>query len=109
MVRHLVEPVRFRPVIEAMYDDGVRVFVQVGVGQLGSLIDDTLRGRDHLTVAANSPHRSGMDQLRRVVTALWVEGGSPQWPTPSARDIAGNQSSSTSRRRWSPSTRQRRT
>ncbi|MGH3865268.1 MAG: beta-ketoacyl synthase N-terminal-like domain-containing protein [Pseudonocardiaceae bacterium] len=82
MVRHLVEPVRFRPLIEAIYDDGVRVFVQVGVGQLGSLIDDTLRGREHLTVAANSPHRSGLDQLRRVVTALWVEGGSPQWPAP---------------------------
>jgi 3-oxoacyl-(acyl-carrier-protein) synthase/malonyl CoA-acyl carrier protein transacylase/phosphopantetheinyl transferase len=81
MVRHLLEPVRFRPLIEAMYDDGVRVFVQVGVGQLGSLIDDTLRGREHLTVAANSPHRSGLDQLRRVVTALWVEGRSPEWPT----------------------------
>lgn len=82
MVRHLLEPVRFRPLIEAMYADGVTVFVQVGAGQLGSLIDDTLRGREHLTVAANSPHRSGLDQLRRVVTALWVEGGSPEWPTP---------------------------
>ncbi|MGH8933853.1 MAG: beta-ketoacyl synthase N-terminal-like domain-containing protein [Egibacteraceae bacterium] len=81
MVRHLLEPVRFRPLIEAMYADGIRVFVQVGAGQLGSLIDDTLRGREHLTVAANSPHRSGLDQLRRVVTALWVEGGSPEWPT----------------------------
>ncbi|MGH3842670.1 MAG: beta-ketoacyl synthase N-terminal-like domain-containing protein [Pseudonocardiaceae bacterium] len=81
MVRHLLEPVRFRSLIEAMYAAGVTVFVQVGVGQLGSLIDDTLRGKEHLTVAANSPHRSGLDQLRRVVTALWVEGGSPQWPT----------------------------
>ncbi len=84
MVRHLLEPVRFRPLIEAMHADGIRVFVQVGAGQLGSLIDDTLRGEEHLTVAANSPHRSGLDQLRRVVTALWVEGGSPEWPTPAA-------------------------
>ncbi len=76
-VRHLVEPVRFRQLVEAMYADGVRVFVQVGTGQLCSLIDDTLRGVGHLAVAANSPRRSGLDQLRRVVTALWVEGAAP--------------------------------
>lgn len=80
MLRHLVEPVRFRPMIEAMYADGVGVFVQLGAGQLGSLIDDTLRGRQQLTVAANSPHRSGLAQLQRVLTALWAEGASPEWP-----------------------------
>ncbi|MGH3829358.1 MAG: beta-ketoacyl synthase N-terminal-like domain-containing protein [Pseudonocardiaceae bacterium] len=89
MVRHLLEPVRFRPLIEAMYAAGVTVFVQVGTGQLGSLIDDTLRGREHLTVVANSPHRGGLDQLRRVVTALWVEGGSPDWPTTVGRSRRG--------------------
>ncbi|GAA0650153.1 type I polyketide synthase [Kutzneria viridogrisea] len=76
-VRHLLEPVRFREVVESMHAAGTRVFVQVGPGQLGSLIDDTLRERDHLTVAANSVHRSGIDQLRLVATALWVEGATP--------------------------------
>jgi len=76
-VRHLLEPVRFRPLIEAMYADGIAIFVQMGTGQLSGLIDDTLRGREHLAVAANTPNRSGLDQLRRVATALWVEGGSP--------------------------------
>jgi acyl transferase domain-containing protein/phosphopantetheinyl transferase len=76
-VRHLVEPVWFRQLVEAMYDDGIRVFVQVGTGGLCSLIDDTLRGRAHLAVAANTAHHSGLDQLRRVVTALWVEGSAP--------------------------------
>jgi acyl transferase domain-containing protein len=76
-VRHLLEPVRFRPLIEAMYADGVTIFVQMGTGQLSGLIDDILRGREHLAVAANTPNRSGLDQLRRVATALWVEGGSP--------------------------------
>ena len=78
-IRHLVEPVRFRSTIDAMYADGARVFVQVGVGQLTSLIDDTLRGRPHLAVASNGPHRSGLDQLRRVATAIWVEGGTPDF------------------------------
>ncbi|WP_405845403.1 beta-ketoacyl synthase N-terminal-like domain-containing protein [Streptomyces sp. NBC_01518] len=88
-IRHLLEPVRFRQLVEAMYAAGHRAFVQVGTGQLGSLIDATLSGRDHLVVAANSPHRSGLAQLRRVAMALWAAGGTtdpvtlaPQKPAP---------------------------
>ncbi|MGH1552486.1 acyltransferase domain-containing protein [Streptomyces sp. L7] len=73
-IRHLLEPVRFRQLVEAMYDAGHRAFVQVGLGQLGSLVDATLSGRDHLVIAANSPHRSGLAQLRRVAVALWAAG-----------------------------------
>ncbi|WP_412126277.1 beta-ketoacyl synthase N-terminal-like domain-containing protein [Streptomyces subrutilus] len=73
-VRHLLEPVRFRALTEALHDAGFRAFVQVGPGQLGSLVGDTLAGRDHLVVAANSPHRGGLAQLRRVATALWTAG-----------------------------------
>ncbi|MGH3517230.1 MAG: acyltransferase domain-containing protein [Haloechinothrix sp.] len=78
-LRHLLEPVRFRALVRALYESGIRVFVQSGPGQLGSLIDDTLRESDHLTVAANSAHRSGIEQLRRVATAVWVEGGYPDF------------------------------
>ncbi|MFF7985661.1 beta-ketoacyl synthase N-terminal-like domain-containing protein [Streptomyces sp. NPDC007901] len=74
-VRHLLEPVRFRQLVEALYTAGHRTFVQTGPGQLASLIGDILGDRDHLAVAANSPHRSGMAQLRRVATALWTAGG----------------------------------
>ncbi|MGP4007875.1 beta-ketoacyl synthase N-terminal-like domain-containing protein [Streptomyces sp. 4N124] len=73
-VRHLLEPVRFRQLVEAMYAAGHRTFVQVGPGQLGSLVGDTLSGRDHLVVSANSPHRTGLAQLQRVATALWATG-----------------------------------
>ncbi|MFJ9714488.1 beta-ketoacyl synthase N-terminal-like domain-containing protein [Streptomyces sp. NPDC101213] len=84
-VRHLLEPVRFRQLAEALHAAGHRVFVQVGPGQLGSLVGDTLGGRDHLVVAANSPHRGGLAQLRRVATALWTAGAevAPE-PAPSA-------------------------
>jgi acyl transferase domain-containing protein/phosphopantetheinyl transferase len=75
-VRHLLEPVRFRPLAEALHAAGFRAFVQVGAGQVGSLIGDTLHGRDHLVVAAHSPHRPGLAQLLRVATALWAEGAS---------------------------------
>ncbi|MGW4563782.1 beta-ketoacyl synthase N-terminal-like domain-containing protein [Streptomyces sp. NPDC004561] len=73
-VRHLLEPVRFRELTEALYADGHRVFVQTGPGRLTSLIDDTLGDRDHLSIAATSPHHDGMAQLRRVATALWTAG-----------------------------------
>ncbi|MFD7503739.1 beta-ketoacyl synthase N-terminal-like domain-containing protein [Streptomyces sp. NPDC059850] len=83
-VRHLLEPVRFRQLTEALHDAGFRAFVQLGTGQLTSLIGDTLQGRDHIAVAANSPHRDGVAQLRRVATALWTEGAEvdPTLPRP---------------------------
>ncbi|MFD4570731.1 beta-ketoacyl synthase N-terminal-like domain-containing protein [Streptomyces sp. NPDC058417] len=85
-VRHLLEPVRFRQLAQALHRAGHRVFVQVGPGQLGSLVGDTLGGHDHLVVAANSPHRDGLDQLRRVATALWTAGAAvaPALPRPTA-------------------------
>ncbi|MEU7873533.1 beta-ketoacyl synthase N-terminal-like domain-containing protein [Dactylosporangium sp. NPDC049140] len=76
-IRHMLEPVWFRETVQAMYDAGFRVFLQVGVGQLASVIDDNLRGREHLAVPVNVAHRAGLNQLRRVATALWVEGAAP--------------------------------
>ncbi|WP_181775749.1 beta-ketoacyl synthase N-terminal-like domain-containing protein [Amycolatopsis pittospori] len=76
-VRHLLEPVRFRGLIDTMYAAGFRAFVQAGAGQLGSLIGNTLHNRDHLVVAAHSTHRPGLAQLLRVATALWAEGADP--------------------------------
>lgn len=73
-VRHLLEPVRFRSLVEALHDAGFRAFVQVGTGQLTSLVSATLEGRDHLAVAAGSPRRDGLAQLRRVALALWAQG-----------------------------------
>ncbi|MEV0736858.1 beta-ketoacyl synthase N-terminal-like domain-containing protein [Streptomyces sp. NPDC050549] len=90
-IRHLLEPVWFRQLVEAMYDAGHRAFVQVGTGQLGSLVDATLSGRDHLVIAANSPHRSGLAQLRRVAVALWTAGGAVDPLTPAPQKPARRQ------------------
>ncbi|MCX5562684.1 beta-ketoacyl synthase N-terminal-like domain-containing protein [Streptomyces sp. NBC_00038] len=76
--RHLLEPVRFRPLVDTMYAAGFRAFVQLGAGQLGSLIADTLHGREHLVVPAHSPHRAGLPQLHRVASALWADGAAPE-------------------------------
>ncbi|MFC4072485.1 beta-ketoacyl synthase N-terminal-like domain-containing protein [Actinoplanes subglobosus] len=79
LVRHLLEPVRFRQLLERLHDTGVRGFVQVGPGSLTGFVADTLGRRDHLSIAAHVPARGGVAQLRRVAAALWVEGRSPRW------------------------------
>jgi phosphopantetheinyl transferase len=66
--------VRFRELIENMYAEGFRAFVQVGTGSLVGFVADTLKGRAHLTVSANIAKRSGMHQLAHVCAALWAEG-----------------------------------
>jgi len=71
---HLLQPVRFRHLIENMYEDGFRVFVQVGTGSLPGFIDDTLSGQPHLAIHANHDARSGLEQLQMLSAALWVEG-----------------------------------
>ncbi|HEX6421364.1 MAG TPA: acyltransferase domain-containing protein, partial [Acidimicrobiales bacterium] len=72
--RLYVERVRFRELVENLYADGVRVFVQPGVGSVVGFVGDTLHDRGHLSVAAAAPKRSGMAQVARVAAALWVEG-----------------------------------
>ncbi|HYZ17505.1 MAG TPA: acyltransferase domain-containing protein, partial [Candidatus Acidoferrum sp.] len=74
VIRHLLEPVRFRTLIENLYASGVRAFVQAGVGSVTGFVDDTLAGRDYVAVAANVAGQPGLLQLRRTAAALWVEG-----------------------------------
>ncbi len=67
--------VAFRETIEAMYADGLRVFVDVGArGNLAGYVDDILRGRPAFALAANLPRRSGLTQLNHLVAALFAQG-----------------------------------
>jgi acyl transferase domain-containing protein/phosphopantetheinyl transferase len=81
LLRNLLEPVRFGPLIERLHGEGVRVFVQVGTGSLPGFVEDTLDhlGVAHLAVSANVPKRSGLAQLRRVAAALWTVGARPRF------------------------------
>jgi acyl transferase domain-containing protein len=71
---HFVKPVRFREVVERLYAEGVRIFVQAGLGSLVHFVSDTLHGREHLAVTALAPRHRGLSQLRRAAAALFVEG-----------------------------------
>ncbi|WP_435016255.1 beta-ketoacyl synthase N-terminal-like domain-containing protein [Tundrisphaera sp. TA3] len=70
-----VRPVRFRETVAAMHADGLKTFVDVGArGNLAGFVDDTLRGRQALAVAANLPRRSGLAQLNHLVASLFARG-----------------------------------
>lgn len=98
VVRHLLEPVRFQPLIKAMHDDGVRAFIQVGTGSLIGFIDDVLKGQQYVSIAANTPKREGVEQLSHVAASLWVEGKSlnTQWIWPSEKNSSSEKATKAS-------------
>jgi acyl transferase domain-containing protein/phosphopantetheinyl transferase len=74
-VQHWMKPVEFQKTIEAMYADGVGIFVEVGPrGNLSAFVEDILRGRPHLAVAADTMNRSGITQLNHLVGLLAAHG-----------------------------------
>lgn len=73
-VRHLQEPVRFRELLGRLWEDGARVFVQVGAGSLHAFVDDSLMGQPHNALHTLGAQRSALEQLRWVAAALFVEG-----------------------------------
>ncbi len=73
---HLLQPVRFRETIEALYAAGHQVFIQVGTGSLCGFVSDTLQGQPHRAWTMNQPGRSGLQQLTQLCAGLWVEGAS---------------------------------
>jgi len=74
-VAQWTRPVRFRETIEAMYEAGVRVFVEVGPGgKLTSFVENILRGRPAIAVATNIARRSGLEQLNHAVGLLGACG-----------------------------------
>ncbi len=67
--------VRFRETIHRMYEDGVRIFVEVGPrGNLRSFIDDTLRGKAYAAISSNVEYRSGILQLHHLLGQLIAHG-----------------------------------
>ena len=97
LAQAIAEPVRFLEQIEAMYEDGVRVFIEVGPSAvLSRLVADILGDRPHRVVALDSPTNglktwwSGLGRLATAGVAvdfaqLWADAESPAEPAPKAR------------------------
>ncbi len=77
---HLTSPVRFQEQIEALYQAGARIFIEVGPqGVLTGLTGQVLKDRPHLAVASDrragsGAGRSGLVQLHHLLAQLLVHG-----------------------------------
>ena len=57
--------------IETMYADGVRLFVEAGPrGNLSAFVEDILRGKPFAAIPANVPRKSGPTQINHLVAQL---------------------------------------
>jgi acyl transferase domain-containing protein/NAD(P)H-dependent flavin oxidoreductase YrpB (nitropropane dioxygenase family) len=75
LAEHLAQPVQFAGEIEAMYEDGARVFVEVGPrAVLTGLTGQILGDREHVAVAVDRPGRPGLLQLLDCLAVLAAEG-----------------------------------
>ncbi|MEO0509791.1 MAG: polyketide synthase dehydratase domain-containing protein [Verrucomicrobiota bacterium] len=73
--RQWFEEVRFRSMIEQMYEDGVRQFIEVGPNnRLCGFIGDILRGRGCLIVASSVTTRGGCEQIAHLLGQCFVFG-----------------------------------
>ncbi len=75
LAEHLVKPVEFVREIEAMYEAGARVFVEVGPRSvLSSLVGQILGDRPGVAVATNSTGRPGLTNLLHSLGQLAAHG-----------------------------------
>jgi acyl transferase domain-containing protein len=91
-------PVRFTDTVEAMYNAGVRTFIEVGPGSvLTRLVTANLGNREHRATALSQPGKDGWMALCEGVGELFIGGLNPQtealWtdyrPPPPSRRIEG--------------------
>ncbi|WP_236637406.1 type I polyketide synthase [Photorhabdus australis] len=76
LAEQLVMPVRFREMIETIYQRGGRLFVEIGPkGVLSKLVADILNGREHSIISVNtSDNGEERLQLARAQARLLAEG-----------------------------------
>jgi hypothetical protein len=75
LAHQLAKPVRFVEQIEAMYESGVRTFVEVGPGRvLTGLVGHILKARPHRAIALDRKGRPGWASLQQGLALLSVAG-----------------------------------
>jgi acyl transferase domain-containing protein/NAD(P)-dependent dehydrogenase (short-subunit alcohol dehydrogenase family) len=80
LARQIAAPVFFGDMIERMYADGVRTFVEVGPRDvLTSLVGTILEGREHLAIAFDRSAHEGLRGLWEGLGALAVSGVAMNW------------------------------
>jgi acyl transferase domain-containing protein len=75
LAQHLVSPVEFVKEIEAMYNDGARLFVEIGPGSvMTNLVDAILENKIHQAVSTDRTGRNGLLQLLHALAQMASQG-----------------------------------
>ncbi len=90
LARQIGSPVQFVKGLEALYDAGVRTFVEVGPKRaLYGMADDVVAGRDGVTVLfTNHPRTPDAVNLNRTLCGLYALGLGTGVPDAPARDAS---------------------
>ena len=68
-------PIQFRRTVELMYEDGVRIFVEVGPrDNLTPHVKEILAGKPHVAVPSNVLTRSAISQINHLLAYLAISG-----------------------------------
>ncbi len=73
---HILNPVLFKDEIETIYQDGGRIFIEIGPKNiLTNLVKNVLEGKPHVTVSLNANGKKNSDQqYHEAITQLCVLG-----------------------------------
>jgi acyl transferase domain-containing protein len=75
LAEQIARPVRFVEMIEGMYADGVRTFVEVGPGSvLAGLVKRILRRKDHTAISTDRKGGDGIEAFFMALGALVADG-----------------------------------
>jgi acyl transferase domain-containing protein len=75
LAAQLTSPVLFQHEVERMYEEGARIFLEVGPqGVLTGLVGGVLGDRPHTAMASDLRGRSGIVQLQHVLAGLLASG-----------------------------------
>lgn len=68
-------PIHFKKTIEAMFEEGTRIFIEVGPrGGMTPVVDEVLEGKDYVAIASNLQSESGITQLNRTLACIFCHG-----------------------------------
>ncbi len=72
---HIIGPVNYMGSIEMLYEQGVRLFIEVGPGAvLSKLTQSILAGKDHCVISTNSKDGNAIESVQKALAQMFVEG-----------------------------------
>jgi acyl transferase domain-containing protein/NAD(P)-dependent dehydrogenase (short-subunit alcohol dehydrogenase family)/acyl carrier protein len=73
--KHIVAPVNYMGSIEALYANGVRVFIEVGPGMVLSKLTQSILGdKEYCVISTNSKDGNSVESIQKALAQMFVEG-----------------------------------